>query len=730
MDRWWPKTLTRSTVARMIADVVMMNAALLTAQILTYVWLVGIIGEVISPREALQLTLLAFVNRFWMLTVIGLVIFYLSGFYTRGRRYRGRYKVLVVAQAGSLTYLLFAFVVLFAFHDAPMVGRSVLVVGWLLTLLLLISARLWSNFWLALTRGEELPLQPPPRDSSLQNVLVIGGAGYIGSAVVTRLLDRGYRVRVLDLMAFGKEPLRAVLDHPRLEIMKADFFQVTKVVEAMQDVQAVIHLGAIVGDPASALNEELTVGVNVTATRMIAEVAKGNRAQRFIFASTCSVYGASDEFLDERSMLNPVSLYARSKIAAEKVLRGMSDDHFAPTILRFGTIYGLSGRTRFDLVVNLLSAKAQTEGQITVFGGDQWRPFVHVDDAARAVLAVLEAPLPEVRNQVFNVGSNEQNYTIQQVAEIIHRMLPQAQLVDMGSDADRRNYRVNFDKIRNTLGFLPEWTVEQGVQQVIEAIRTGKVNDYRATKYSNAKYLRLHHVVQAAFNQGKPGMDFLGDEDSSRLIQRSGTEVGLLYDSTVEGWARILEQRNQEAGGRTLRLTEFTLGLARKMGLSEAELVHVRRGVLLHDFGHLGIPDSILRKPGALAEAEIELMRRHTSDAYQALSALPSLKPALDIPYCHHEKWDGTGYPRGLRAEAIPLAARIFAVVDVWDALSSDRPYRQAWPEDQVFQYIQDQAGKHFDPQVVEVFLAEMRPAAMEIDVNVSAVQPQVLQPA
>jgi nucleoside-diphosphate-sugar epimerase len=267
----------------------------------------------------------------------------------------------------------------------------------------------------------------------------------------------------------------------------------------MRDIDAVIHLGAIVGDPACALDEDLTIEVNLMATRMIAEVAKGFDVHRFIFASTCSVYGAGNEILDERSALNPVSLYAQSKIASEKVLSSMASTTFSPTMLRFGTIYGLSGRTRFDLVVNLLTAKALVDGEITVYGGSQWRPFVHVDDAALAVFEVLEAPIPLVSNQVFNVGSNEQNYTIAQVGELIHDIVPAAKLLNMGSDTDLRNYRVSFDKICRELGFKPQWTVEQGVAQVVEAIESGAVKDYRHAKYSNVKFLNeegLVHLVR------------------------------------------------------------------------------------------------------------------------------------------------------------------------------------------------------------------------------------------
>lgn len=188
-------------------------------------------------------------------------------------------------------------------------------------------------------------------------------------------------------------------------------------------------------------------------------------------------------------------------------------------------------------------------------------------------------------------------------------------------------------------------------------------------------------------------------------LQRSHLELILAYDATIEGWARALDLRDRETEGHSRRVTEMTLRLARALGMKEEELVHVRRGALLHDIGKVGVPDSILLKPGPLTPEEWEIMRRHPQYAYEMLSPIAYLHPALDIPYCHHEKWDGTGYPRGLKGEQIPLAARIFAIVDVWDALSSDRPYRPAWPPEKVRAYLKGEAGRHFDPRVVEVFL-------------------------
>lgn len=182
-------------------------------------------------------------------------------------------------------------------------------------------------------------------------------------------------------------------------------------------------------------------------------------------------------------------------------------------------------------------------------------------------------------------------------------------------------------------------------------------------------------------------------------------ELLVSYDKTIEGWSNALDLRDEETEGHTLRVTEKTLQLARLSGMSAEQLQHVWRGALLHDVGKLGIPDAILLKPGQLTAEEWQVMRLHPVYAYTWLSKIPYLQPALDIPYCHHEKWDGSGYPRGLKGAEIPLAARLFAVIDVWDALTSDRPYRQAMPGQEAYQFILSQSGKHFDPDVVELFI-------------------------
>ncbi|MGC1376049.1 MAG: HD domain-containing phosphohydrolase [Anaerolineales bacterium] len=188
-------------------------------------------------------------------------------------------------------------------------------------------------------------------------------------------------------------------------------------------------------------------------------------------------------------------------------------------------------------------------------------------------------------------------------------------------------------------------------------------------------------------------------------LKLSNIELASAYDVTIEGWARALDLRDKETEGHSRRVTDKTLRLAQSMGLGGEELVHVRRGALLHDIGKLSVPDGVLLKPGPLTDEEWIVMRKHPTFSYEMLSPIRYLQPALDIPYCHHEKWDGSGYPRGLKGEQIPLAARIFTVVDVWDALNSDRPYRARWAEDKVREHIRASSGTHFDPQVVDVFM-------------------------
>ncbi|MGH8612558.1 MAG: NAD-dependent epimerase/dehydratase family protein [Gammaproteobacteria bacterium] len=321
-------------------------------------------------------------------------------------------------------------------------------------------------------------------------VLVIGGAGYIGSILVEKLLHLGLKVSVLDAMHYGEQALSRVAGHPALNVIREDFRHIEVVTRAMNGVGSVIHLGGLVGDPACAADPGLTIDINVTGTKLIAEIAKARGVRRFIFASSCSVYGARDEIVNELAYFNPQSLYAQSKVASEAVLSSLNSSEFAVTCLRFATIYGISGRPRFDLVVNLLCAKAVRDGVITVFGSDQWRPFVHVEDVARGIIMALQAPVGLVANEVFNVGSDGQNRTLGEVADLIQSQVPEARIVSDANCPDKRNYRVTFRKIHAQLGFEPAWTLERGIAQVVASVRSNEIGHYSLSSYSNVLHLK------------------------------------------------------------------------------------------------------------------------------------------------------------------------------------------------------------------------------------------------
>jgi len=319
---------------------------------------------------------------------------------------------------------------------------------------------------------------------------VTGGAGYIGSHVTRLLLGKGYRVRVLDKLAWGGHSLDDVAGDPNFELYEGDIRHVEDLVGSLDDCYGVIHLAGIVGDPACALDPDTTYGINLEATQVIVDVAKYRKVERFVFASTCSVYGAADDYwLNEGSLLNPVSLYAETNLQSEKmILQGFEGSAVVPTIVRFATIYGASPRMRFDLVVNIMTAKAVTENKVKVYGGDQWRPNVHTRDAARATIACLEGSREKVNREIFNVGSNEQNYRILELGELVARQIPGTEVEVMGDSPDKRSYRVAFDKIHNVLGFRPEHTVEQGVQEIASLITEGRVADYQEDRYYNVRY--------------------------------------------------------------------------------------------------------------------------------------------------------------------------------------------------------------------------------------------------
>jgi nucleoside-diphosphate-sugar epimerase len=332
-----------------------------------------------------------------------------------------------------------------------------------------------------------------PLPSIPKHTLITGGAGYIGTHLARILLDKGYQITILDKFVFGKDCLKNLVKHPSIRIIQGDVSNVADIMKAIDGVDSVVHLAEIVGDPACSIDPKTTQQVNFLSTSVLAQVCKYLHIPRFVYASSCSVYGASEgtTLLNERSKLSPVSLYARMKIESEKILKNMMDDVFSPTILRFATVFGLSDRMRFDLVVNILSAKAATEGKITVFGGDQWRPLVHVEDVAKAIVKTLEAPLEKVRGEIFNVGSKENNHTINDIGLMVKESFPNADLIIQEKDIDKRNYCVDFHKIESQLNFKAQKSVRDGIAEIKNAFANSTYTDYKKEEFSNLKTYSL-----------------------------------------------------------------------------------------------------------------------------------------------------------------------------------------------------------------------------------------------
>jgi len=326
--------------------------------------------------------------------------------------------------------------------------------------------------------------------NGLRRVLVTGGAGFIGSHLTRMLLERGYHVRVLDRFDYGHAGLHGLSD-PRLEIITGDVCNSRDVSRALRDVHGVIALAAIVGDPACNLDPEETINLNYTATKVLIEACNFYGVQRVVFASSCSVYGASNhDLLTEQSRLNPVSLYARTRVLSESILFDRAGD-VEPVVLRLSTVFGLSPRMRFDLVVNTLTVRAVVDGKIAIFGGNQWRPNVHCRDAARAFIRALEAPAALVAGEVFNVGGDDLNHTIADLGRMVAETVGGVHVTQQADVPDPRDYRVSFEKIRRTLGFEPEYTVAAGIKEVAAAVCAEPgLRAYQSAAYHNVQALQ------------------------------------------------------------------------------------------------------------------------------------------------------------------------------------------------------------------------------------------------
>ena len=340
------------------------------------------------------------------------------------------------------------------------------------------------------TRALSQKLLPLRLGADQRTVAVIGGAGYIGSVLCRRLLAAGHAVQALDRLSFGADAVANLRRHPRFTLIEGDFRDIDRLLETLRGADAVVHLAALVGDAACALQDTETVAINYRGVELVARVCRGLGIPRFVFASTCSVYGSADEMVDEGSRLNPVSLYATTKIDAENVLLSRTASDFHPTILRIGTAFGWSYRPRFDLVVNLLTAKAHFENQAVIYNGEQWRPFVHIVDIARAIQAVLDAPLRAVSGEVLNVGDERMNHRLNDVGAALRSIRPAVNVV-LEQRPDARNYRVSFEKISRRLGFRSKITLVEGMREIEQNLIAGKVKAYQQPVYHNHRQSEL-----------------------------------------------------------------------------------------------------------------------------------------------------------------------------------------------------------------------------------------------
>jgi nucleoside-diphosphate-sugar epimerase len=321
-----------------------------------------------------------------------------------------------------------------------------------------------------------------------EKVLVTGGAGYIGSVLTRILLNEGFKVRVIDNLMFGGEALIDVWTHPDFEFFKGDLRHTQDIKEALKGIDHVCHLAAIVGEPPCKKYPQETQEINWLASVKLYEQCEEAHIKRFVFASTCSNYGKMpdpDLYLDETSPLNPISLYAETKVNFESYLLSQQNSSVYKTILRFSTVYGISPRMRFDLTVNEFTRDATLGKELLIYGENFWRPYCHVYDLANAMNLTLKTDAKLVANECFNVGNTDQNYTKKMLMDEIQKWVPNLQVTYKSMGEDPRDYCVNSDKIRDKIGFTITRTVPMGVKEVNYLIKSGIFTDTYTARYRN-----------------------------------------------------------------------------------------------------------------------------------------------------------------------------------------------------------------------------------------------------
>jgi nucleoside-diphosphate-sugar epimerase len=320
-------------------------------------------------------------------------------------------------------------------------------------------------------------------------ILITGGAGYIGSTLTPLLLAAGHEVRVLDFLSFGGNSLLGSWAEPGFEFIHGDIRDLSTIRTAVAGRDAVVHLAAVVGDPACSRQPDLARATNLDASLALIEESKRAGVKRFIFASTCSNYGKMkdpSQYVDEDSELTPVSLYAETKVAVEKaLLQTGNNGSWCPTPLRFATVYGVSPRMRFDLTVNEFTMELLVNKTLKVFGEQFWRPYIHVRDVARGIQLVLGSPEHLVGARVFNVGATDQNYQKQQLVELIRPHAPDAVIEYVHRAEDPRDYRVSFTRVTNELGFKTTRTVASGIEEVARLVQGNVITNFGESAYRN-----------------------------------------------------------------------------------------------------------------------------------------------------------------------------------------------------------------------------------------------------
>lgn len=320
-----------------------------------------------------------------------------------------------------------------------------------------------------------------------ETILVTGGAGYIGSVLTKNLVERGYKVKVLDSLIYGMNGIAHLIEEKSIDLINGDIRDQKIVEKSIDGVDCVVHLAGIVGEPLCSKIPEAAKQINQLATANLVSSCK-NRVSRFIFSSTCSNYGSTNDIVNEETPLQTLSLYSETKVKSESTILSTKTLNFEPCILRFATAFGLSPRMRFDLLLQEFIRDASVNNKITIFGPEFWRPLVHVQDISNACVLAIEEEKDLISGQIYNVGDNSQNFTKIALANMIKMHMPKVEIEIQGTKKDPRNYRVSFDKIKTHLGFNITKTVDDGIVEILNEIKCGQL-DPRESEFSNISKL-------------------------------------------------------------------------------------------------------------------------------------------------------------------------------------------------------------------------------------------------